>query len=97
VNEMNPGWRSAHERAATLTFVKQAASARLDAWQKTAERKPSDKGTAASLLLRFLYWIYEAPAGRKSSDTPPADDAGFIATQVADLVALKPDVRIRST
>jgi short-chain Z-isoprenyl diphosphate synthase len=56
---MNPGWNPAHERAATLAFDKQAASARLDAWQKATERKPPDKGTAASLLLRFLYWIYE--------------------------------------
>jgi short-chain Z-isoprenyl diphosphate synthase len=56
---MNPGWSPAHERAATLTFDGQTASARLDASQKAAERKPPDKGTAGSLLLRFLYWIYE--------------------------------------
>jgi len=59
VNEMNPGWSPAHERAATLAFDKQVASARPDARRKATERKPPDKGTAASLLLRFLYWIYE--------------------------------------
>ena len=56
---MNPGWSSAHERAATLTFDRRVASARLDASQNATERKQSDKGTAASLLLRFLYWIYQ--------------------------------------
>src|SRR5262245_62048044 len=56
---MNPGWSPAYERAAMLAFDKQAASARLDAWQKATERKPPDKDTAGSPLLRFLYWIYE--------------------------------------
>jgi short-chain Z-isoprenyl diphosphate synthase len=56
---MNPAWSPAHERAATLPFDKQAAPARLDAWQKVTERKPPHKRTAASLFLRFLYWIYE--------------------------------------
>ncbi len=56
---MNPGWSPAHERAATLTFDRRVASARLDASQNATERKQPDKGTAASLLLRFLYWIYE--------------------------------------
>jgi short-chain Z-isoprenyl diphosphate synthase len=56
---MNSGWSPAHERTATLAFDRQAASARLDAWQKATERKPPDKGRAASPLLRFLYWIYE--------------------------------------
>jgi hypothetical protein len=51
---MNPGWSPAHERAATLPFDGQAASARLDARQR-----PSDNSTAASPLVRFLYWIYE--------------------------------------
>src|SRR5438132_3259874 len=59
VRAMNFDWSPAHERAATVAFDKQAASVRLDAWQKAMERKPPDKGTAASLLLRFLYWIYE--------------------------------------
>jgi short-chain Z-isoprenyl diphosphate synthase len=60
---MSPGYSLARERAATLTFDKQfdeqAAHARLDSWQNDTERRPPDKDTAASLLLRFLYWIYE--------------------------------------
>ena len=56
---MNPGWSPAHERAATLPFDGQAASGRLDARQTAKERRPSDNSTAASPLLRFLYWIYE--------------------------------------
>jgi short-chain Z-isoprenyl diphosphate synthase len=56
---MNPGWSPAHERAATLTFDGQAASARLEARETAKERRPSDNTTAASPLLRFLYWIYE--------------------------------------
>src|SRR5262249_31606202 len=56
---MNPGWIPADERAATLTFDRRAASARLDASQNATERKQPDKSTAASLFLRFLYWIYE--------------------------------------
>jgi short-chain Z-isoprenyl diphosphate synthase len=57
---MIPGGSPAHERAATpASFDSRAASARLDAWQKVTERKPPDKCSAASLLLRFLYWIYE--------------------------------------
>jgi short-chain Z-isoprenyl diphosphate synthase len=57
---MIPGGSPAHERAATpASFDSRAASARLDARQKVTERKPPDKCAAASLLLRFLYWIYE--------------------------------------
>jgi short-chain Z-isoprenyl diphosphate synthase len=56
---MNPGWSPAHERAATLPFDRQAASVRLDARQTANKRRPSDNSTAASPLLRFLYWIYE--------------------------------------
>jgi short-chain Z-isoprenyl diphosphate synthase len=56
---MNPGWSPAHERAATLAFDKQTVSARLDSWQTATELKPPDKSTDTSLLLRFLYWIYE--------------------------------------
>src|SRR5262249_4778904 len=59
MNDMNPGWSPAHERAATLPFDGQAASARLDARQTAKERRPSDNSTAASPLVRFLYWIYE--------------------------------------
>jgi hypothetical protein len=59
VNDMNPGWSPARERAATLPFDGQAASARLDARQTAKERRPSDNSTAASPLVRFLYWIYE--------------------------------------
>ena len=60
---MNPALSPAGERAATLAFDKQfdeqAALIRLETWQKATERKPPAKGTAASLLLRFLYWLYE--------------------------------------
>ena len=56
---MNLGWSPAHERAATLRFDRQAASVRLDARQTANERRPSNNTTAASPLLRFLYWIYE--------------------------------------
>src|SRR5215467_7276186 len=60
---MNPALSPGRERAATLAFDKQfdeqAALIRLETWQKATERKPPAKGTAASPLLRFLYWIYE--------------------------------------
>jgi short-chain Z-isoprenyl diphosphate synthase len=56
---MNPGWGPAHERAATLALDKQTVSARLDSWQTATELKPPGKSTDTSLLLRFLYWIYE--------------------------------------
>src|SRR5260370_38317322 len=53
----------ARERAATLAFDKQfdeqAALIRLETWQNATERKPPAKGTATSLLQRFLYWLYE--------------------------------------
>ena len=58
--EMNPGWRPVHERAATLPFDQQTASARVVARQESpTERKQPGKSTATSLLLRLLYWIYE--------------------------------------
>src|SRR5262245_17027983 len=60
---MNAALSPGRERAATLAFDKQfdeqAALIRLETWQKATERKPPAKGTAASLLLRFLYWLYE--------------------------------------
>jgi hypothetical protein len=59
MKEMNPGWSPVHERAATPAFDRRAASARLDIWQKATEQKPPEKNTGTSLLLRFLYWIYE--------------------------------------
>jgi len=58
VKEMNPGWSRPHERAATLALDKQPASAPFDASRKATERKLPNK-SAATLLLRFLYWIYE--------------------------------------
>ena len=58
MNEMNPGWSRTHDRAAALAFDKQPASAQLYTWHKATERKPPNK-SAATLLLRFLYWIYE--------------------------------------
>src|SRR5262245_42594056 len=57
---MNPGWSPVHERAATLAIDNQAPSVPLDTWQAATEPKPPDKNRAtSSLLLRFLYWIYE--------------------------------------
>ena len=60
---MNPALSPAGERAATLAFDKQfdeqAALIRLETWQNATERKPPAKGTATSLLQRFLYWLYE--------------------------------------
>jgi short-chain Z-isoprenyl diphosphate synthase len=75
---MNPGWSPAHERAATLAFDKQAASDRFDAWQKATERKPPDKGTAASLFLRFLYWIYERGLLNQLKQRPMPRHVGII-------------------
>jgi short-chain Z-isoprenyl diphosphate synthase len=59
VNKMVPGRSPAHARAATLAVDEQVPSARLDTWQNATERKPPDKSAATSLLLRFLYWLYE--------------------------------------
>ena len=63
VNEMNSALSPVRERAATLAFDKpsdeQTALIRLDSRQSATERRPPDKSTAPSLLLRFLYWIYE--------------------------------------
>ena len=60
---MDPALSPARERAATLAFDKQfdeqAAPIRLETWQNATERKPPAKGAATSLLLRFLYWLYE--------------------------------------
>src|SRR5262249_36774174 len=62
VSGMDPALSPARERAARLAFDRQfdeqAAPIRLETWNAT-ERKPPAKGTATSLLLRFLYWLYE--------------------------------------
>ncbi len=75
---MNPGWSPAHERTATLPFDKQGVSAPLDAWQKATEQKPPDKRTAASLLLRFLYWIYERRLLNELKQRPMPRHIGII-------------------
>src|SRR5262245_48594315 len=75
---MNPGWSSAHQRASTLAFDRRAASARLDASQNATERKPPDKGTAGSLLLRFLYWIYERRLLNQLKQKPTPRHVGII-------------------
>ena len=63
VNAMNPALSPARERAARLAFDRefdeQAAPVRLETWRNATERKPPVKGTAISLLQRFLYWLYE--------------------------------------
>jgi short-chain Z-isoprenyl diphosphate synthase len=78
VNDMNPGWSPAHERAATLPFDGQAASARLDARQTAKERRPSDNSTAASPLVRFLYWIYERRLLNQLKQRPMPRHVGII-------------------
>ena len=78
VNEMNPGWSPAHERTATLPFEKQTASARLDAWHKATKQQPPDKGTAISLPLRFLYWIYERRLLNQLKQRPMPRHVGII-------------------
>jgi short-chain Z-isoprenyl diphosphate synthase len=75
---MNPGWSPAHERAATLPFDRQAASVRLDARQTANERRPSDNSTAASPLLRFLYWIYERRLLNQLKQRPMPRHVGII-------------------
>jgi short-chain Z-isoprenyl diphosphate synthase len=55
---MNSSESPAHARAAALAVDKHIASARLDT-QNATERKAPDKSAGTSLLLRFLYWIYE--------------------------------------
>src|SRR5262245_1919770 len=60
---MNSALNPVREREAVLAFDKpsdeRAASSRLDSKQSTTERRPPDNSTVPSLLLRFLYWIYE--------------------------------------
>ena len=60
---MNFALSPVREREATLAFdkpsVERAALSRLDSKQSATEWRPPDKSTAPSLLLRFLYWIYE--------------------------------------
>jgi short-chain Z-isoprenyl diphosphate synthase len=75
---MNPGWSPAYERAATLPFDRQAASVRLDARQTANERRPSDNSTAASPLLRFLYWIYERRLLNQLKQRPMPRHVGII-------------------
>jgi hypothetical protein len=78
VNDMNPGWSPAHERVATLSFDGQAASARLDARLTAKERRPSDNSTAASPLVRFLYWIYERRLLNQLKQRPMRRHVGII-------------------
>jgi short-chain Z-isoprenyl diphosphate synthase len=56
---MNSGWSLAHERAVTPAIDRRSVAARLNLLQKVTEHTASDRGTIASLSLRFLYWIYE--------------------------------------
>jgi len=61
-----------------LTFDRQVASARLDASQNAMERKQPAKGTVASLLLRFLYWIYERRLLNQLKQRPMPHHIGII-------------------
>jgi short-chain Z-isoprenyl diphosphate synthase len=74
---MNPALSPARERAA-IAFDKQATSARLDTWQNARERKPPGKSTATSLLLRFLYWIYECRLLNQLKQRPMPRHIGII-------------------
>jgi undecaprenyl pyrophosphate synthase len=79
VNEINPGWSPVHERAATLAFDQQTASARVVTWQKSpTKRKRPGKSTATSLLLRLLYWIYERRLLDQLKQRPTPRHVGII-------------------
>src|SRR5262245_33126376 len=57
---MTPGGSPAHQRVVTPAFFDQrGGDAGLDDLQKATLRKPPGKGSATSLLLRFIYWVYE--------------------------------------
>src|SRR6516162_3201165 len=79
---MNAALSPGRERAATLAFDKQfdeqAALIRLETWQKATERRPSDNSTAASPLLRFLYWIYERRLLNQLKQRPMPRHIGII-------------------
>jgi short-chain Z-isoprenyl diphosphate synthase len=50
----------AHERTVTPAVLDgRAATAGLDPWLTATQRKPPDKSSATSLLLRLVYWVYE--------------------------------------
>src|SRR5262249_12077574 len=75
--EMNPGWSPVHERA--IIFDQQTASAHVVTWQKSpTERKRPSKGTATSLLLRLLYWIYERRLLHQLKQRPTPRHVGII-------------------
>jgi short-chain Z-isoprenyl diphosphate synthase len=74
---MNAALSPARERAVTLAFDRRAASARLDTRQKATERKPPYK-RATSLLLRFLYWIYERRLLNQLKQRPMPHHIGII-------------------
>jgi short-chain Z-isoprenyl diphosphate synthase len=75
---MNSDLSPIHKRAATVAIDGQAASARLDTWQQAVERKPPDKCTATSPLLRFLYWIYERRLLHQLKQRPMLRHIGII-------------------
>ena len=75
---MNPYGSPAHARAAALAVDKQIASAQLDTWQNATERKPPDKSAGESLLLRFLYWIYERRLLNQLKQRPMPHHIGII-------------------
>ena len=76
---MNPGGSPAHERAVAPAFFDgRAGSAQLEAGQSATQRKPPDKGAAGSLLLRFLYWIYERRLLHQLAQRPMPRHIGII-------------------
>jgi short-chain Z-isoprenyl diphosphate synthase len=76
---MNPGGSPAHERAVTPAFFDgRAGAARLDVGQAATQRKSPGKGAARSLLLRFLYWIYERRLLHQLEQRPMPRHIGII-------------------
>jgi short-chain Z-isoprenyl diphosphate synthase len=78
VNEMTLGLSPADEGPATRAFDKQRASARFDTRKKTTERNSAVKGTAASLLARFVYWMYECRLLKQLKRKPMPQHIGII-------------------
>jgi short-chain Z-isoprenyl diphosphate synthase len=75
---MYPRWSQVHQRATMLPFDKQAVSARLKGSQMPIERKSPNKGMAASLPLRFLYWVYERRLLKQLKQRPMPRHIGII-------------------
>ena len=67
-----------HERASMLVPDEHAVWVRHDTCPKPTEGKPPNKSTATSLLLRFLYWIYEYRLINQIKQQPMPRHVGII-------------------